>query len=155
MLIALGVGIVWLILVHLIPRPMVKVAIVLSIIILVVGGLLLFIDQTPGWEGNTFWKILIGIVLLAFAILFSLFFCFYRLRIGLTAIFLDWSRQFLREKLITLAYIPIFIAFTLGLIILCVFQYLAFLSHNEPQPDQDGIYLALQGNSFLVALTVI
>lgn len=94
LLIALGIGLVWLVLVQLIPRIMAIAVIILSVLVLVAAGLLVLIDQTAGFEGKTFWKILIGVALLVVGLIFLLELCFYRRRIKLTGLFLDWATKF-------------------------------------------------------------
>lgn len=95
LLIALGIGLVWLVLVHLMPRIMSVASIVFSIIILLVTGAVVFLDRSSGYQNNGLGRILIGTGLIVAAVLFALELCFYRRRIKLTGIFLDWATKFL------------------------------------------------------------
>lgn len=79
----------------------------------------------------------------------------YQRRIKTTGIFLAYAAKFLSEKPINFICIPIFIALLYGLIILCLFQYLAFTSQADPQPVQGDIYLQLTQNVPLTILTII
>lgn len=52
-------------------------------------------------------------------------------------------------------YIPIFILLTIGLIVLCLFQYLAYSSSSDPKPQDDNIYLHIWANPVLTILNII
>lgn len=155
LLIALLIGIIWAIVTHCIPRLMPTTAIGLSILVMFAGGLILLIDNVAGFEGMQFWKIFIGVALILVGLLFVVELCFYRRRIKLTGIFLDWSTKFLSEKCVTFGYIIIWIIFTLLLIVLCVFQHLAYHSNSAPIQQEGDIYLKLSASPVLIALNII
>lgn len=52
-------------------------------------------------------------------------------------------------------YIPIFILLTIGLIVLCLFQYLVYSSSSDPKPQDDDIYLHIWANPVLTILNII
>ena len=52
LIISLGVGIVWIILVQCCPKLMNTLAIILGSALLLVGGIALLADDPPGWEGK-------------------------------------------------------------------------------------------------------
>lgn len=81
--------------------------------------------------------------------------CFYRLRNKLINIFLDWSTHFLKDHMLYYLYPFIFIALTVGLIVLCMFQHLAYLSNADPTHQDGDIYLNLSTNTPLFILNLI
>jgi hypothetical protein len=80
---------------------------------------------------------------------------FYKRRIKITGVFLSHAGKFISQKLINLIFIPIFIIFLVGLIVLCLFEYLAFTSNATPFKKDGEIYLQLNQNNFLTILVVI
>jgi len=81
--------------------------------------------------------------------------CVFQRRIKTTGIFLAYAAKFLSQKLINFLYIPIFIALFIGLIVLCLFEYLAFTSQADPKAVQGDIYLQVIQNVPLTILVVI
>ena len=61
--------------------------------------------------------------------------CFYRKRLKIAGVFLSHASIYTRNHLGKLLWIPFFLGLTMGLIILIMFQYLAFSSHAEPVPS--------------------
>ena len=155
LLVALALGVLWMILVQLCPKIMTGVAVGLGCLVLFAGGLLLLIDNAKGTEGVGFWRIIVGIVLIGFAILFFLMLFMYRRRIKIAGVLLSYASKFLGERPVNFIYIPIFLALTIGLLILCVFQYLAYSSHSPPEPQDNDIYLHNKANPILTILNII
>lgn len=81
--------------------------------------------------------------------------CLYRKRLLVSAMFLDFSTRFLGKKPINFVFIPIFLALTVGLIVLCLFEYLAVSSNGEPVKEKGDIYLHSKGSNILTALIII
>ena len=81
--------------------------------------------------------------------------CLYRRRLNVTGIFLDYASKFLASKPINFLYIVLFLILTVGLIVLCLFQYLALSSHGEPIQEEGDIYLHSQGSSVLTILVIM
>ncbi len=125
----------------------------LSILTLGAGGVLLLLDNVASI--TTVQRIAFGAVFIILAVLFSFFLCFYRKRNRLTAVFLDWASLLLKNKISYFFYILLFIIFTIGLLILCLFQHLAYLSHNNPQPDNSDVFLKLTPIMPLLVLNII
>jgi hypothetical protein len=80
---------------------------------------------------------------------------FYRRRIKMMALFIDWSTRYLPNNIVFIAWIPIFIILTLGLIVLVFFQHLAFISSSEPTKTDNDIYLKLQPSFIWELLNII
>lgn len=87
---------------------------------------------------------MVGIVMLLVAAFIVAFILLFKRRIRLMGLFLAWSTEWARSNFIFLIWIPIFIASTVGLIVLIFFQHLAFISQNDPQPNGNDIYLKLK-----------
>lgn len=127
-LISLAIGLIWSQLVQFLPRAMTAIVTVLSIFILAGIGIIMMIDHSE--NVSVLWKLAIAIVSLAVAVMFAFFLCFFRRRNRLTGVFIDWATKILRERLSYYLFTFLFIGFSAGLIVLCLFQHLAFLSHS-------------------------
>ena len=96
LLVALAIGILWMVLVQICPRIMAGVAIGLGSLLMLVGGIHLLIDNDEGWSGGAgFWRILIAVLLILFAILFFVMLFMYRRRIKIAGILLHYAAKFL------------------------------------------------------------
>lgn len=129
LLIAFGLGILWMICVQICPRAMAMIVAILAIISLIVLGIMIWAGKLSGISDWV--KIVLGIVLIGIALLFTCFLCFYRLRNKLIGIFLDWATYFFKEHCLYFIFPFIFIALTAGLIVLCMFQHMAYLSGSD------------------------
>ncbi len=129
LLISLGLGLVWMLLVQCIPRAMSTIVTALAIVSLAFLGIIFLSGKVT--RVNSWVTTLIGLGLLGVGVMFACFLCFYRLRNKLISIFLDWATYLLKDQCMTFFYIFIFMGFTAGLIVLCMFQHLAYLSHSD------------------------
>lgn len=128
LLIALGLGLLWMLFVQCLPRVISNIVTVLAIIALAFLGIILLsgkVSRVSSWV-----TVLLGLSLLGVALLFTCFLCFYRLRNKLISIFLDWATYFFKDYCLMFLYPFIFVGLTAGLIVLCMFQHLAYLSHS-------------------------
>lgn len=91
LLLALGIGIVWMILVQVIPRIMAPAAIFMGSLLLLTAGVLLFADNAHGWEGLEAWRIIIAVFLILFSVLFFAMLCFYRRRVKTAGVLLHYA----------------------------------------------------------------
>ena len=153
LLVALGLGVLWMLVVQCIPRVVALVVTVLAILSLLAMGIFVLIGNISNISNTV--KIILGVILIGLAVLFSFFLCFYRRRNKLIGIFLDWSTRFMRDHIVYFFYPFIFICLTAGLVILCLFQHLAYLSKSQPQQEQGDIYLKLSYNIPLFVLNII
>lgn len=143
------------VLVQFLPKIMAAGAILLGSFTLIAAGIILLVDNAAGWENYGAWRIIIGVFLLIFGIIFFITMFLYKRRIRITGVFLSYAARFLTQKPINFVFIPIFIAMILGLIVLCLFQYLAFSSNADPKAREGDIYLQLTQNPLLTVLTII
>jgi hypothetical protein len=155
MVIAFCIGLVWMILVQCLPRPTAILSLLFGCFTLIACGIILFIDNTAGWKGYEVWRYVIASLLTLFGLIFFIMLFVYKKRIKTTGIFLAHSAKFLSEKPINFLFIPIFILLLLGLLALCLFQYLAYSSQADPIPVNGDIYLQLTQNIPLTILTII
>lgn len=142
-------------LVQCMPKVMAGAAIFLGSLTLVAGGIILLVDNAAGWENYGPWRIIIGVFLLIFGVIFFITMFLYKRRIKITGVFLSYAARFLAQKPVNFIFIPIFILLILGLIVLCLFQYLAFSSNADPKAREGDIYLQLTQNPILTVLTII
>ena len=126
---------------------------VLSILTIGFLGVMALLGKITGV--STIISLLVGLTLVVIAILFACFLCFYRLRNKLVSIFLDWSTRFFKEKCAYFILTFIFVLLTAGLIILCLFQHLSYVSHNTPIHQPGDVYLQLVPNYVLFVLNLI
>ena len=73
----------------------------------------------------------------------------------MAGILLHYAGKFLASRPINFIFIPIFLALTVGLIVLSMFEYLAFSSHSNPEQHENDIYLRLKENPVLTILVII
>ena len=130
-------------------------AIFLGSLTLLALGLIFIIDNPSGWQNYGPLKYIIAGLLLFFGLLFFVTqFCYLK-RVKLTGIFLSYAAKFLIQKPANFVFIPIFMLLFLGLIVLCLFQYLAFSSHDDPYKKDGDIYLQGSRNTILTILTIV
>jgi UDP-N-acetylmuramyl pentapeptide phosphotransferase/UDP-N-acetylglucosamine-1-phosphate transferase len=101
---------------------------ILSILSLAGIGAVMLIDHSE--NVSSLWKLTIAIASITIAVMFAFFLCFFRRRNRLTGVFIDWGTNLAKEKLSYYLFTLLFIVFSAGLILLCLFQHLAFLSHS-------------------------
>lgn len=132
---------------------MASIATVCAVLAIGAIGVLALIGKVTGT--TTVVTIIAGIILLAIAIMFACFLCFYRLRHKLVPIFLDWASKFFKEHCFYFFLTFVFVILTAGLIALCLFQHIAYISHNTPKKVQGDIYLQLVPNYVLFILNLV
>ena len=135
------------------PRAMVGVATICAILAIATIAILAFIGKVGGT--STVVTLMLGIILLCIAIMFACFLCFYRRRNKLLPIFLEWSAKFFKEHCVHFILTFVFVLLTAGLIVLCLFQHIAYISHNTPLKVQGDVYLQLNPNYVLFVFNLI
>ena len=153
LLVALGLGCLWVLFVQCLPRAMVGVATICAILAIATIAILAFIGKVGGT--STVVTLVVGIILLCIAIMFACFLCFYRRRNKLVPIFLEWSAKFFKEHCMYFILTFVFVLLTAGLIVLCLFQHIAYISHNTPLKVQGDVYLQLNPNYVLFVFNLI
>lgn len=154
LLLSLLVGIIWMSLVQCSHRSFAVVTVVAASLLLLAFGIILLADNQAVWN-NSAWRIIIAVFCLILAMFFlTLVFC-YRRRIKITGVLLFYAARFLAIQPVNFGFIFISLLFTIGLLVLCLFQYLAFSSHSEPEATEGDIFLGLRQSSALTILTII
>lgn len=82
-------------------------------------------------DSNTV-NILLGILFIVVAVVILIFFFCYQQEIELASIILNYANVFLKENIVIFAYIPLFAVMSFGLVVLCVWQFIAFGSYWDP-----------------------
>jgi hypothetical protein len=133
MLIGLCVGLIYLVLFMIVPKIMVIMAFILAFCALIAAAIILLVQPIKllSSTGNT-WNIIIGIALIIVAVSILIFYFCYQREIKLSSIFMYYANQFLKENFALFAYIPLFLVFSFGLVVLCIWQYVAFGTISTP-----------------------
>ena len=104
---------------------------------------------------NNTWSILLGIAFIILAIIFITFLMCHRTEIELASIFLSYANEFLKQNWILFFYVPLSCLFSLGLIVLVVWQYISFSSINKPTWKDSDVYMTIHQQVFLQVLNFI
>ena len=133
MLIALCVGILYLVMMLLLPRPMTFAAFFLAFIVVIIGAVLLIVQPITllDYDSNT-WNLILGVFFILLGLLILMFFFCYQQEIELASIFIFYSNVFLKESPAIFLYIVLYIICSFGLCVLCIWQFLAFGTYSEP-----------------------
>jgi hypothetical protein len=150
------VGLLYMVAFIVIPKIMTYLAFILSAIVLLTAGILLIVQPVKllAFQGNTL-NIILGIIFIILAILLALLLWIQDREIELASIFLVHSNTFLKDKYVLFAYIPLFMLFSFGLFVLCVWQYIAFGSVRDPNWTASQVYKQISQNTFLQVLNFI
>ena len=151
---SLLMGIVWMAFTQCIPKNIAILAMGLASLMLLGLGVLFVIHNDAGW-GNSPWRMITASILILFAIFFAVMICLYKRRIKVTGVLLHYSAAFLSSQPVNFIFIPVFLACSVGLIVLCLFQYLAFSSRHNPVVVENEIYLHSKRDVALTVLTLI
>lgn len=66
-----------------------------------------------------------------------------------------YSNIFLKENPLLFAYIPIFILLSFGLVVLCIWQFIAFGSYHKPEYYKGDLYYSSGQSIILQVLNAI
>lgn len=130
LLISLGLGVLWLLLAHFLPRYIAGIAIVVASLVLVAVGVIALINIDKTKNGQQIWRVLSGIACFGIAIYLLISLCLYRKRVKVVGVLLNYGMVFLNNRPVNFILIPIYILLFIGLIVLCLFQYIAYSSHG-------------------------
>lgn len=127
LLISLGIGFFYLLLVQFSGRFVAGIMFFLTgLICLAIAILAIFTSSE--WRNIGMIRILLALFFACLTVYFWSNLCFYSKRIKIAGIFLSHSSMYTKKHLGKLLWIPFFLGLTIGLIILIIFQYLAFSS---------------------------
>ena len=129
LLIGLCLGIIFMMLVLCCPKLMTFLVFVTTFILLLVAGILVLVQRVSIFSPNV-WNILFGVFLIISALCYLAFLGCFRKELKFAGVFMHYGCQFLKQTPIVFAYIPLFLLFTVLLLVLIIWQYVAFGSAN-------------------------
>ncbi len=94
--IAVAIGIIWMLLVHFLPRIMVWAAFILAVIVLLITLILFLVDARDSLHRYTGWAIFLSIVWAVLAILLLSYLCMHRRVISFCSVFLQNASLMIR-----------------------------------------------------------
>ncbi len=148
------VGLLYLTLVGCFAKYMTLISFGLGFLVLLASGLYITLRPVHLF-GNNLWTLVLAILLILFGIAYVFYMILYKKEIELASIFIHHSNHFLRESYLVFFYIPLFLLLTLGLLVLIVWQFIAFGTANYPTLETGNIYYHSGHNVFLQVLNVI
>lgn len=139
-LIALLLGVLYMLLVQWTPRMMEWLVVVFAIGSCLALAILLFADASPSIAANKGWAVAIGVMLVVIGLGLVLNLIWLRYGIKVSGIFLEYSTRFLSHNKFMLWWIVVFLLMGFALVALTMFQALAFSSSATPVLDRDDVY---------------
>jgi hypothetical protein len=86
------------------------------------------------------WNILLGVVLIITALVFLVYMGCNNRELTLSGIFMKHGNTFLKTDILVWLYIPLFLILTFGLIVLIIWQYIAFGTAYPTTYNQGDLY---------------
>lgn len=156
LLIGLCIGVIYLIAVVLLPRMITYLAFIMGFACLLTAAIILIVQPIKllAYESNTP-NILLGILFIIVAVVILIFFFCYQQEIELASIFLNYANVFLKENIIIFAYVPLFAVMSFGLVVLCIWQFIAFGSYWDPYINEGDLYYSSGQSIVLQVLNAI
>lgn len=119
--ISFAISLLWMLLVHYLPRIMVWVAFILAIILLVITAIVFLVDSKTSLLRASGWGIFLGLLAIVIAILLLLYLIIHNRSLSYCSIFLQNAKLMLTSKCIIVLYILLFLVLTILFCILIVF----------------------------------
>ena len=149
-------GLIYLALVMIFPRVMVPLVFFLAFVTLLAAGIVMLVQPIKLLERTgSVWNIVIGVLLIITALAVVIFYFCHRREISLAGIFMYYANVFLKENFSLFLYIPLFLIWSFGLVVLCVWQYVAFGTMSSPTWTAGDVYKRSYQNVFLQVLNLI
>lgn len=123
-------GVIYMVLVACCPKIISKLVFVAVFIALLIAGIFVLAKPVRLFTPNI-WNILLGVALIIAALVFLIYLACHSRELTASGIFLDNANKFLAADPLVFGYIPLFIILTFGLIVLIVWQYIAFGTVNQ------------------------
>lgn len=130
------------------PKMSVQLAFIGVFIAMLFAGIYVLAKPVQLFSPNI-WNILLGVGFILTGVVFLIYSFCYRKQIKLAQIFIQNANIFLKTDPIVFLYIPLFLVLTFGLIVLIVWQYVAFGSSNSPQLKAGDIFKSSSQNVVL------
>lgn len=151
--ITFGIAFIWLIIVQCLPHFVIFLAFFVSAVLLVIAAIIAFVGANTHFIDFKGWAIFFGVGFVLLLILLIYYVCAHKKQLKLCGCFLDVAGDCFKKNLTIIFYVILFLALTVGFIVLIIFQYLAFSSYGAPV--QNGVYYENKRNWFLTFLLVI
>jgi hypothetical protein len=142
-----ALGLIFLIMMSFITRPSVYISIACGGVIFIILSILLivwnstyFYPNFRSYKSYSPFIFLLSLLFLLFGCMLLSSLCFKTADIDLCSQYLNSGINVLKNQKILILTIPVFMAFTVGLIALCFFELLAFWSHSNLVFDPNQIY---------------
>ena len=122
------------------PKIAVWLGIILAIVVLLITAIIFFVASANSLSESKGWAIFLGILCLVILLLFVYYVVFHRQQIELCIQFITIAAECFKENLISILFILLFIALSIGFFVLTVFEYLAFSSFRDPTFSPNDLF---------------
>lgn len=139
LLIGIGVGTLYLAFMSCIPKSLTKGVFILTFLALVAAGVMILVLPVQIFSNNLY-NIIFASLLLVAGLLFLIYFFCYRREIEVASIFLQHANNCLKDTPAIYGYLPLFLLFCFGLLVLCCWQYIAFGTMNGTELRPGDLY---------------
>lgn len=107
------------------------------------------------WSQYPGLRVFVGLLFLLLAITVLVMTFIYRKHLQLCGVLIKYATRFLADSFCVYMYLPAFLLATVLLLLLFMWQYVAFSTANEPYRRNDDIYWKASSNTFLQVLNVV
>lgn len=139
LLFGLCIGLIYMVLVACFPKIMIRLVFIGVFLALLFAGIFILAKPISFFHPQV-WNILLGVALITTALIFLVYMACNNRELQLAAIFLEHGNTFLKADPLVWAYIPLFLILTAGLIVLIVWQYIAFGTVFPTSYNQGDLY---------------
>lgn len=136
------------------PKLMIRLVFIGVFLTLMFAGIWILAKPVQFFSPNV-WNILLAIALIITALTFLIYMICYNKELKLAEIFMENGNTFLKSDPLVFLYIPLFLALTIGLITLIVWQYIAFGTANQTYLRDGDIFRSSSHNIPLQILNAI
>jgi hypothetical protein len=154
LLFGLCLGIIYMVLVTCCPKLMIRLVFIGLFVLLMFAGIFILAKPISFFNPNV-WNILLAVALMLTAIIFLIYMGCNGRELNLAGIFLEHGNTFLKTDPFVWAYIPLFLLLTAGLIVLVVWQYIAFGTAFDTTYSQGDLYRSSSHSIILQILNAV
>lgn len=149
-------GLVYMILVQLLPKIMHYVSIIFGALAPIGLGVWILLHRSHYFEGLKGLRIGLATVLIICGTAMLLCLLMYRRYLRVSAVFLDHSTKFIADRPSSIGYILLFIVFTIGLFIVSAFEFIAVWSFVDPAFAQTRVFFMSRGKvAFVLSIFIL
>jgi hypothetical protein len=156
LVIGVSLGLLYLALTLCFPKLITQAVFFLAFILILIAAILILSRPVLIFSlSKNGWNIFLAILLIFFAFALLIYAFCYKKEIELASIFMYHSNKFLKESPAVFGYIALFLVLSFGLIVLCIWQYIAFGTANDPYLTAGSLFYSSGHSVFLQILNVI